>query len=70
MTPEITRLSNGLTVITDPMPQLESAALGVWVNAGGRNEITVRRDGGKLFHPGKVSEALEVHRLRGPHLRG
>jgi predicted Zn-dependent peptidase len=35
---QITRLSNGLTVITDPMPQLESAALGVWVNAGGRNE--------------------------------
>jgi predicted Zn-dependent peptidase len=38
MTPEITRLSNGLTVITDPMPQLESAMLGVWVNAGTRNE--------------------------------
>ncbi|HEY8699096.1 MAG TPA: pitrilysin family protein [Rhizomicrobium sp.] len=35
---EITKLSNGLTVVTDPMPQLESAALGVWVNAGGRNE--------------------------------
>ena len=35
---EISRLSNGLTVVTDPMPQLESAALGVWVNAGGRNE--------------------------------
>jgi hypothetical protein len=32
---EISHLSNGLTVITDPMPQLESAALGVWVNAGG-----------------------------------
>ena len=38
MTPEITRLSNGLTVVTDRMPQLESAMLGVWVNAGGRNE--------------------------------
>src|SRR6476646_4448208 len=35
---EITKLSNGLTIVTDPMPQLESAALGVWVNAGGRNE--------------------------------
>ena len=35
---EISRLSNGLTVVTDPMPQLESVALGVWVNAGGRNE--------------------------------
>ncbi len=38
MKPEITRLSNGLTVVTDPMPQLESAMLGVWVNAGSRNE--------------------------------
>jgi predicted Zn-dependent peptidase len=38
MSIEITKLSNGLTVVTDPMPQLESAALGVWVNAGGRNE--------------------------------
>ena len=38
MSIEISILSNGLTVITDPMPQLESAALGVWVNCGGRNE--------------------------------
>ena len=38
MTPEITRLSNGLTIVTDRMPQLESAMLGVWVNAGARNE--------------------------------
>jgi predicted Zn-dependent peptidase len=38
MSPEITKLPNGLTVVTDPMPQLESAALGVWVNVGGRNE--------------------------------
>src|SRR5215468_7448550 len=35
---EISYLFNGLTVVTDPMPQLESAALGVWVNAGTRNE--------------------------------
>ena len=38
MSPEITRLSNGLTVISDTMPGLESAMLGVWVNAGTRNE--------------------------------
>src|SRR5215472_2838408 len=35
---EISHIFNGLTVITDPMPMLESAALGVWVNAGTRNE--------------------------------
>jgi len=38
MNPEVTQLSTGLTVVTDPMPHLESAALGVWVNVGGRNE--------------------------------
>ncbi|MFO1247403.1 MAG: pitrilysin family protein [Alphaproteobacteria bacterium] len=38
MTLEISKLSNGLTVVTDPMPSLESAALGVWVNTGSRNE--------------------------------
>src|SRR5215471_20209990 len=35
---EISYLFNGLTVVTDPMPQLESAAIGVWVNTGTRNE--------------------------------
>ncbi len=35
---KISHLSNGLVVITDPMPQLESAAVGVWVNCGARNE--------------------------------
>jgi len=38
MNVEISHLSNGLTIVTDPMPQLESAALGVWVNCGARNE--------------------------------
>ncbi|MBV9570619.1 MAG: insulinase family protein [Alphaproteobacteria bacterium] len=38
MNVQISKLANGLTVVTDPMPQLESAALGVWVNTGGRNE--------------------------------
>src|SRR5215475_12432438 len=39
MTIEISNLSNGLTVITDPMANLESAALGVWVATGSRNEM-------------------------------
>ena len=38
MNPEISCISNGLTVVTDPMPGLESAAVGVWVNTGTRNE--------------------------------
>src|SRR5690606_8258529 len=33
-----TTLDNGITVITDTMPHLESAALGVWVQSGSRFE--------------------------------
>lgn len=39
MTLEISKLSNGLTVVTDPMPGIESAALGIWVDTGSRNEM-------------------------------
>jgi len=38
MSIEITKLKNGLIVATDPMPHLESAALGVWVSCGARHE--------------------------------
>ena len=38
MTVEVTRLSSGLSVVTDRMPHLESASLGVWVGAGSRDE--------------------------------
>jgi len=38
MSIEITQLQNGLIVATDPMPHLESAALGVWVGCGPRHE--------------------------------
>ncbi|HUJ03050.1 MAG TPA: pitrilysin family protein [Rhizomicrobium sp.] len=38
MNVEIIKLSNGLTVVTDPMPGLQSAALGVWVRCGARHE--------------------------------
>jgi len=34
----ITRLANGLTVATDAMPGIETAALGVWVGVGTRHE--------------------------------
>jgi len=38
MSVEVTRLSSGLSVVTDRMPHLESASLGVWIGAGSRNE--------------------------------
>lgn len=38
MTVRLDRLSNGVRVVTEHMPGLESASLGVWVMAGGRHE--------------------------------
>ncbi|MFZ1681040.1 MAG: pitrilysin family protein [Rhizobiaceae bacterium] len=35
---EISRLSNGLVVATETIPHLETAALGLWVKSGARNE--------------------------------
>ncbi|HLM38743.1 MAG TPA: insulinase family protein, partial [Microvirga sp.] len=35
---DITRLDNGLTVATEPMPEIATATLGVWVGAGSRHE--------------------------------
>ena len=38
MTEEISRLSNGLTVVTHTMPHLETTSLGIWVGVGSRHE--------------------------------
>ena len=38
MTVEVTRLASGLSVVTDRMPHLESASLGVWIGSGSRYE--------------------------------
>jgi predicted Zn-dependent peptidase len=38
MSVNVTRLASGLTVVTDAMPHLQSASLGVWVGAGSRDE--------------------------------
>ncbi|MEQ1888227.1 MAG: pitrilysin family protein [Alphaproteobacteria bacterium] len=38
LTPRVTTLLNGLRVVSAHMPHLESAAIGVWVNIGARDE--------------------------------
>ena len=38
MTVELARLPNGLRVVTENMPGLKSASVGIWVTAGGRHE--------------------------------
>lgn len=42
MTVEIGRLENGFRVVTEQMPGLESASLGIWVMAGGRHETAAQ----------------------------
>jgi predicted Zn-dependent peptidase len=39
MSVEVTRLDTGLVVVTDTMPHLETASLGVWVGSGSRDEL-------------------------------
>ena len=38
MTTRLTRLSNGFRIVTETMPGLQSASVGIWVGAGGRHE--------------------------------
>ncbi|MGI9389533.1 MAG: M16 family metallopeptidase [Boseongicola sp.] len=38
MTVELHRMANGVRIVTEHMPGLQSASLGVWVAAGGRHE--------------------------------
>ena len=38
MTVELTTLTNGLRVVTDTMPHLETVSLGLWVGVGARHE--------------------------------
>ena len=39
MKPRVTTLENGLTVATDAMPDVRSITLGIWLNAGSRDEL-------------------------------
>ena len=41
MSVEVTTLKSGITVVTDTMPHLETASLGVWVASGSRDEDAV-----------------------------
>ncbi len=47
MSVALTTLKSGIAVVTDSMPHLETASLGVWINAGSRGE---RRDEHGISH--------------------
>jgi len=55
-----TRLANGVTVVTETMPHLESVALGVWVKSGSRDE-TAQEHG--------IAHLLEHMAFKGTHKR-
>ncbi len=57
---EISQLPSGLRVVTDAMPHLETASLGVWVGAGSRHE---------LAHQQGLSHLLEHMAFKGTHSR-
>lgn len=38
MSVQVTTLPNGFRIVTEPMPGLESAAIGLWITAGARHE--------------------------------
>ena len=40
MSVQVTRLANGITVLSHHMPHLETVALGIWVKAGARDEAS------------------------------
>jgi predicted Zn-dependent peptidase len=40
MAVEVSRLSNGLTVVSELMPHVDSVALGIWVKSGARSETS------------------------------
>ncbi|HVX80069.1 MAG: M16 family metallopeptidase [Devosia sp.] len=60
MTVRTTKLDNGMTVLTDDMPHLESASIGIWVKAGSRSE-TVEEHG--------ISHMLEHMAFKGTPTR-
>ena len=56
-----TKLPSVLTVVTDSMPHLETAALGVWTGVGGRDEQTNEHG---------VSQLPRAHGVQGKPRRG
>ncbi|ACB94371.1 M16 family metallopeptidase [Beijerinckia indica] len=60
MTVEITTLPSGLRIITDAMPHLATASLGVWIGAGSRHERPEEHG---------LSHLLEHMAFKGTHRR-
>ena len=62
-----TQLKNGLKIITEEMPDIQSASIGIWVNTGSRNEDSKRNGVSHfiehlLFKGTKKRTALDIAR--------
>ena len=53
-------LDNGLRIVTELMPSMKSAAIGIWVQAGGRHERA---------HQNGIAHFLEHMAFKGTHRR-
>ena len=62
MSMDVTRLPSGLVVVTDAMPHLQSASLGVWVGSGSRDETPTRMES-------RISSNTWRSRDHAPHRR-
>ena len=60
MSISLTTLDNGFRVVTENMPGLKSASVGIWINTGGRNE-TLKQNG--------IAHFLEHMAFKGTHKR-
>ncbi|RYH01122.1 insulinase family protein [Salipiger sp. IMCC34102] len=60
MTIELHTLSNGFRIVTETMPGLASASVGIWVNAGGRHETPTQNG---------IAHFLEHMAFKGTHKR-
>jgi predicted Zn-dependent peptidase len=70
MVVEVSRLSNGLTVATETIPNFESVALGIWVKSGARNESDdehgiAPRTHGVQGHAGAAPGTPEIENVGG-----
>ena len=64
-TRQITRLDNGLTVLTDRMASVESVSLGVWIGVGTRHETAAHGGVAHLLKKNKVAVCNGSGRLDG-----
>ena len=60
MTLHLHTLSNGLRIVTEDMPRLKSASIGLWVGAGGRHEAPAENG---------IAPLLEHMAFKGTHKR-